>query len=63
MHITGVTSDIPVRNLAESRSFYATVLGRDPDLTPNDRTLEWILHRDPEIAVRLTAQIDSPQAA
>lgn len=53
MEVIGVTIDVPVADLARALPFYETVLGRGPDLRPDPRTVEWILHRAPEIAVRL----------
>ena len=55
MDIVGVTTDVPVVDLGRALPFYSEVLGRGPDLRPDDRTLEWILHRTPEIAVRVVA--------
>ncbi len=53
MDILGITTDLPVSALPAAVPFYTAVLGRPADLTPDDRTAEWILHRDPEIALRL----------
>jgi predicted enzyme related to lactoylglutathione lyase len=58
VEVIGVTTDVPVADLRRALPFYELVLGRGPDLRPDDRTLEWILHRAPEIAVRLTALRD-----
>ena len=58
MDIVGVTTDVPVVDLSRALPFYSMVLGRGPDLRPDDRTLEWILHRAPEIAVRVVARAD-----
>ena len=58
MDIVGVTIDVPVVELGRALPFYSTLLGRGPDLRPDDRTLEWILHRSPEIAVRVVAWAD-----
>jgi catechol 2,3-dioxygenase-like lactoylglutathione lyase family enzyme len=54
--VLGVTVDLPVSELTGSLPFYRAVLGRNPDLRPDDRTMEWILRRDPEIAVRVVAR-------
>src|SRR5262249_20338682 len=51
--IIGITTDVPVSALATAVPFYTTVLGRPADLTPDDRTAEWILSKSPEIAFRL----------
>jgi hypothetical protein len=57
MDIVGITTDVPVVDLGRALPFYSMVLGRGPDLHPDDRTLEWILHRAPEIAVRAVARL------
>lgn len=62
MDIVGITTDLPVIDLGRALPFYSIVLGRGPDLRPDDRTLEWILHRAPEIAVRVVARADWPEA-
>ena len=62
MDIVGVTTDVPVVDLGRALPFYSMVLGRGPDLRPDDRTLEWILHRSPEIAVRVIARADWQEA-
>lgn len=58
MDIVGITTDVPVGELERAVAFYETVLGRGPDLRPDQQTAEWILRRDPEIAVRLTARAE-----
>ena len=58
MDVVGVNVDIPVRSLDDARAFYETVIGRAPDLTPPSM-VEWILHRDPEVALRLV-DTDTP---
>lgn len=50
--------DLPMASLEAARPFYAAVIGRPPDLNP-PAMAEWILHRDPEIAIRLV-ETDSP---
>ena len=50
--------DLPVTSLEAARPFYEAVLGRPADLNP-PAMAEWILHRDPEIAIRLV-ETDSP---
>jgi hypothetical protein len=60
--VVGVTTDVPVVDLGRALPFYRTVLGRGPDLRPDDRTLEWILHHTPEIAVRVIARADWHEA-
>jgi catechol 2,3-dioxygenase-like lactoylglutathione lyase family enzyme len=51
--IVGITTDVPVSALPIAVPFYTALLGRPADLTPDDRTAEWILNRRPEIAFRL----------
>jgi catechol 2,3-dioxygenase-like lactoylglutathione lyase family enzyme len=53
---TGITTDVPVSDLAAARTFYRAALGRVEDLTPRTDTLEWILHDRPQVAVRIVAQ-------
>ncbi|MEN3362158.1 MAG: hypothetical protein V7637_6140 [Mycobacteriales bacterium] len=53
MDVLGITTDLPVSALPAAIPFYTAVIGRPADLAPDDRTAEWILHRDPEIALRL----------
>ncbi len=55
MELVGITVDVPVSNLAASEAFYAVILGRRPDRGAGSALVEWILHRAPEIAVRLAA--------
>jgi predicted enzyme related to lactoylglutathione lyase len=62
--ILGITTDVPVSALPAATPFYTAVLGRPADLTPDDRTAEWILNRQPEIAFRLVeARADRPGEA
>jgi catechol 2,3-dioxygenase-like lactoylglutathione lyase family enzyme len=62
--ILGITTDLPVSALPLAVPFYTAVLGRPADLAPDDRTAEWILHRDPEIALRLIeSRSDRPDEA
>jgi len=56
--VVGLTVDVPVSDLAASVAFYAEVLGRAPDLRPAANMAEWILHRDPELAIRLVVSSD-----
>ncbi len=41
-------------DLGEAEAFYTTLIGRVPDLRPVASQCEWRLHRDPEIALRIT---------
>ena len=56
--IVGVTTDVPVVDLGRRAAVLQQVLGRGPDLRPDDQTLEWGLRRTPEIAVRVIARAD-----
>ena len=49
----GLTLDIPASNLSTSEEFYARVIGRPADLRSTGGTVEWIVSRGPEIAMRL----------
>ena len=60
MEIAGITTDLAVTDLDLAVAFYADILERAPDLRPDDRSAEWILHRRPEIALRLVAREGSP---
>jgi alpha-beta hydrolase superfamily lysophospholipase len=51
----GAVLDVAVSDLGRAEAFYALLLGRDPDLRPQPDQREWHLHRDPEVALRLTA--------
>jgi catechol 2,3-dioxygenase-like lactoylglutathione lyase family enzyme len=52
MEVVGLTVDLPVRSLDAARHFYDAVMARPPDLNPAG-TAEWILRRDPEVALRV----------
>jgi hypothetical protein len=52
MEVVGLTVDLPVRSLDAARPFYDAVMARPPDLNPAG-TVEWILRRDPEVALRV----------
>ena len=47
-----MTVDLPVHSLDAARPFYDAVIARPPDLNPAG-TAEWILRRDPEVALRV----------
>lgn len=53
MELTGITTDVPVADLTAARSFYETLFGRAADVLAGVDTMEWILRRDPEVALRL----------
>ena len=50
--------DLSVTSLEAARPFYEAVIGRPADLNP-PAMAEWILRRDPEVALRLV-ETDSP---
>jgi hypothetical protein len=52
MEVTGWTTDVFVSS-ADAWSFWQAVIGRPPDLRPDDATAEWIVRRTPEIALRV----------
>lgn len=56
MEITGITADLVVADLQRAAAFYRHIFQRAPDLRPDDHTAEWILHRSPEIALRLVTR-------
>ena len=56
--VVGVNVDLPVTSLEAARPFYDAVIGRPSDLNP-PAMAEWILRRDPEVALRLV-ETDSP---
>src|SRR5215210_3417425 len=51
-----MTADVPVTNIAAARRFYSRALGRAPDLTQAESGLEWILHDQPQVALRIVSQ-------
>jgi catechol 2,3-dioxygenase-like lactoylglutathione lyase family enzyme len=53
MVLAGFTADVWVTDLEVARAFYATALGRQPDLAPAPEVAEWILHPAPQIALRI----------
>jgi hypothetical protein len=55
MEPVGITVDVPVSNSEVSEAFYTVVLGRKPDRGAASALVEWIVHREPEIAIRLAA--------
>jgi predicted enzyme related to lactoylglutathione lyase len=55
VNLVGVTTDLPVSDLGRAVTFYAMLFDRPPNLLPPGGPAEWIMHRDPEIAVRLVA--------
>ncbi len=60
MTFTGLTADVPVVSTDMVQDFYRLALGRDEDLTPIPGMLEWILHANPQISLRV---VEEPSAA
>jgi hypothetical protein len=56
----GAVLDLAVSDLDRAEAFYAVLIGRQCDLRPQADQREWRLHRDPEVAFRITAE---PQSA
>jgi hypothetical protein len=56
--VVGMNVDLLVASLEAARPFYEAVIGRPADLNPPNMA-EWILRRDPEIAIRVM-ETDSP---
>jgi hypothetical protein len=55
LEFAGAVLDVGVTDLGRSEAFYTTLIGREPDLRPQPDQREWRLHRDPEVALRITA--------
>lgn len=58
MDVVGLTADVMVRDLDEALPFYLVLLGRPPDLGPGGDTVEWVLRRAPELALRVVRSAD-----
>jgi hypothetical protein len=54
IEFTGAVLDVGVTDLGRAEAFYTTLIGREPDLRPQPDQREWRLHRDPEVAFRIT---------
>jgi hypothetical protein len=54
----GVTVDVRVSDLERAQVFYEWWHGRPADLRPDPRVLEWILHREPQVAFRVIHSAD-----
>jgi len=52
----GAVLDLAVSDLDRAVAFYAVIIGRQPDLRPQADQCEWRLHRDPEVALRITIE-------
>jgi hypothetical protein len=55
LDFAGAVLDLGVTDLGRATDFYAILIGRAPDLRPQPDQCEWRLHRDPEVALRITA--------
>lgn len=55
----GAVLDLGVNDIGRAEAFYTTLIGRGPDLRPQPDQREWRLHRDPEVAFRITADHES----
>lgn len=55
LDFAGAVLDLSVSDLGRAEAFYTLLIGRGPDLRPQRDQCEWRLHRDPEVAVRITA--------
>ncbi len=47
--------DLPVSELGRSVGFYSELFQREPDLRPEPGVAEWVLRRDPDLALRIVA--------
>ena len=56
--ITASVIQLPVPDLAERRSWYTGLIGREPDLEPTDQAAEWQIH--PNCWVQLVAARPDP---
>jgi hypothetical protein len=54
LNFAGAVLDLGVSDLGRAEEYYTTLIGREPDLRPGADQFEWHLHRDPEIAFRIT---------
>jgi predicted enzyme related to lactoylglutathione lyase len=62
LDFAGAVLDVAVTDLDRAEAFYARVVGRACDLRPQPDQCEWRLHREPEVALRLTAEEPGAQA-
>lgn len=60
MRLSGLTTDVFVANGAQDWVFWERLLGRLPDLRPDDSTAEWQLNDRPEISLRV--RVDTARA-
>jgi hypothetical protein len=59
LDFAGAVLGLGVTDLNRAESFCAVLSGREPDLGPQPGQCEWHLHRDPEVAFRVTAGLAS----
>ena len=59
LRFAGAVLDGAVTDLSRAEAFYATLLGAEPNLSPQPDQREWRLHGDPEVALRLTTDLES----
>jgi hypothetical protein len=59
LDFAGAVLDLSVTDLNRAQDFYAVLIGRGPDLEPQPDQCEWHLHRNPEVAFRITADLTS----
>jgi len=55
MEVVGLTVDLPVSDLERSVGFYSELFQRQPDLSSEPGVAEWVLRRDPDLALRIVA--------
>ncbi|MCU1360383.1 MAG: hypothetical protein JWN99_1672 [Ilumatobacteraceae bacterium] len=53
MEVVGLTVDLPVSDVRGSVEFYSELFQREPDLSPEPGIAEWVLRRDPDLALRI----------
>ena len=56
LRFAGAVLDLSVSDLARAEAFYQVLIGRPADLRARADQLEWRLHVDPEVALRLTLE-------
>jgi hypothetical protein len=56
LQFAGAVLDLAVSDLDRAEAFYQVLIGRPPDLRARADQLEWRLHVDPEVALRLTLE-------
>lgn len=56
LQFAGAVLDVAVSDLDRAEAFYQVLIGRPPDLRAQANQREWRLHREPEVALRLTTE-------